>query len=115
MSAKHQRLFNLLTGFECACRGERHLRSVGGNQPPVFLRDLAVSAVNGIDRVSVDKLERHGIVAGVFQIVFLAVKAGAVAEIAREADPTVSLRLDFERHSLPQPSFTQVLGPLPGK
>ena len=62
--------------------------------------------------MSVDKLESHGIVSGVFQIIFLAVKARAVAEVTRKTDPILSVRLDFERHALPQSSFAQILGPL---
>ena len=93
----------------------RHLGSVGGNHPPILLSDLIISPVNRIDRVSVDKLEGHGIVDGVFQIVFLAVKAGGVAEVTRKADPILPVRLDFERHPLPHSSLAQILGPLTGE
>jgi hypothetical protein len=79
------------------------------------LSDLIVSPVNRIERVSVDKLEGNGVVAGIFHVVFLAIKAGAVAEIAREADPILSVRLDLERHPLPQSSLAQILCPLTGE
>jgi hypothetical protein len=73
---------------------------------------LIIPVVNRIDGVSVDELENHGIVAGIFQIVFLAVKAGAVGEVAQETDPATSVCLDLERHPLAQSSLAQILGPL---
>ena len=59
---KYDGLPDLLTGLQHACRGYCHLLSVGGNHPPVFLSNLIVSPVNRIDRVSVHKFERNGIV-----------------------------------------------------
>jgi len=80
---KYKSLFYLLTRLERACCGARHLCTIGGHHPTVFLRDLIVSLVDRIDRPRVDQLQAHGIVARVLQIVFLAVKAAAVAELAR--------------------------------
>jgi hypothetical protein len=45
------------------------------------LSDLIVAPVKRIHRVSIDKLKRHGIVAGVPLVVLLAVKTGRVAVI----------------------------------
>ena len=86
--------------------------SIGRNHPAVLLSDLLVPPVNRIDRVGVDELKGHGIVAGVFQIVLLTVKTGRVAEVAREVNPVLSFRLDLEYQALPQSSLAQILSPL---
>ena len=84
---KYQLLRYLLAGFQRACGGQRHLLPIGGNHPPILLSHLIVSPVNRIHRVRIDKLKRHGIVAGVLQIVLLSVKTGGVAEVTRKTDP----------------------------
>ena len=79
---------------------ERHLLPIRGDHPPVLLRDLIVPPVNRIHRVSIDKFERHGIVARVLEVVLLSVKTGGIAEVAQKTDPAASVRLDFEHQTL---------------
>ena len=63
----------------------------------------------------IDKLKRHGVVAGVPEIVLLSVKTGRVAEVTRKTHPIRSVGLDLEYQALPQKSLAEILRPISGE
>jgi hypothetical protein len=112
---EYQLLSDALAVFQRACGGPRHLLPIGGDHPPILFSQLIVAPVDRIHRVRFDELKRHGIVAGVLEIVRFAVKSGSITEVARKVDPIDSVGLDPEHQPLPQTSLAEILRPLAGK
>jgi hypothetical protein len=111
---EYQLLSDALAVFQRACGGPRHLLPIGGDHPSILFSQLIVAAVDRIHRVRIDELKRHGIVAGVLEIVRFTVKSGFITEVARKADPD-PVGLDPEHQPLPQASLAEILRPLAGK
>lgn len=108
-------LTNPLTGFKRTRSAERQPLPVSGESPCIFLGDLIVTPVDAIYSVRIDKLEHHGVIARVPDVVLLSIEAGGIAEVTRKMNRAASVRLDFDYQALLQAGLAKILSPLAGE